>query len=241
MAPMMAEMIEGGGGPDEAVRKMVREYVDESTGVQTIFQMKWLAEQARAYGRGGAETDGWDAWMYKAEYNRRLMAPVGERCARIASGGASPAGFMISGSREMLELLAGRGIELYVASGTDDADVKREAALLGLAGLFTDIKGAPEGSESCPKEAAIRALINERGFGGGRLAVVGDGKVEIAVGRENGARTLGVASDEEALAGVNPAKRARLLSAKADAIVGDFRDMEAIKEFFLGEARHGEG
>jgi 4-hydroxy-tetrahydrodipicolinate synthase len=49
--------------------------------------------------------------------------------------------------------------------------------------------------------------------------VAGDGKVEIAVGKENGARTLGVASDEAALSGVNETKLRRLEKAGADALL----------------------
>ena len=67
---------------------------------------------------------------------------------------------------------------------------------------------------------------------GDQLAVVGDDKVEIAIGRENGARTLGVASDERALTGINPLKRTRLVRAGADAIVGDFTDAELMGGFF---------
>jgi phosphoglycolate phosphatase-like HAD superfamily hydrolase len=297
-----------GGG----VREMVRRYIDESAGVQTIFQMKWLVEQVQAHsaarvcddatsgcdaairvcgaaansgdsganggdgsharsrlppvGSGSAEKTGGTAancdaamlksggaavkavvaatapspWECKAEYNRRLMVSVAERRRRLRDGAARPEDYMIKGSRELLEMLADRGVALYVASGTDDADVKLEVAALGLADFFREIRGAPEGREDCSKEAAIRELLGRKGVEGSRLAVVGDGKVEIAIGRENGARTLGVASDERALAGVNPVKRARLLKAGADAIVGDFADAAALEEFFFGGGYTGE-
>ena len=42
---------------------------------------------------------------------------------------------------------------------------------------------------------------------------------------------LGLASDEAARRGVNPVKRGRLLSAGADAICGDFTELDAILEF----------
>jgi len=61
--------------------------------------------------------------------------------------------------------------------------------------------------------------------------VVGDGRVEISLGREFGALTLGVASDEEARCGINPVKRARLIKAGAHAITGDFCDAEAILDW----------
>ena len=235
MGPFMVEMIEGDGGPDDGIRELVKNYINESAGVQTIFQMKWLAQQVKTYGRNPIPYGG--PWEYKAEYNRRLMEPVTERRRLISEGVKKPGDFMISGSADMLETLRERGLTLYVASGTDDADVKKEAGALGLTGYFAEIKGAPEGREDCSKEALIRGLINGSGVPGDRIAVVGDGKVEIMVGRDNGARTLGLATDEERRGGVNPIKRERLIKAGADAIAGDFTETEELMEFFFGKER----
>ncbi|MFA7206489.1 MAG: hypothetical protein WC102_09180, partial [Saccharofermentanales bacterium] len=57
---------------------------------------------------------------------------------------------------------------------------------------------------------------------------IGDGKVEIALGRQVGAVTLGIASDEVMRCGVDNVKRARLIKAGAHAIVGDFERSEEI-------------
>jgi len=232
MEPLMVELL----GNDSL--SQVREYIDESTGIQTILQMKWLASQVHA--RSGNNAPAPDPWEYKAEYNRRLMESVMERRTNVLSGVLQPEDFMIKGSKELLEMLSQQKIALYVASGTDDADVKQEVAVLGLSGYFTDIKGAPEYREDCSKEAVIRSLIKEKGITGEKLAVVGDGKVEIMIGHENGARTLGVATDESVRSGVNQIKRKRLIGAKADAIIGDFDDITALREFFLGKALLGE-
>lgn len=239
MEPFMVETIEGSTGSHkltrplsaEDIRAMVHLYVEESTGIQTIMQMKWLAEKVRTAGTDTAPIN--DPWVYKTEYNRRLMISVRERLELINKDKSKRADYMIRGSRELLESLAGRGVRLFLASGTDDCDVRNEVRALGLDHFFTEIKGAQENSESCSKEAVIRALIHDRGVPGSRLAVVGDGKVEIMVGRENGTRTLGVASDEEGLEGVNQAKRARLMKAGADAITGDFLDISELSELFF--------
>ena len=122
-------------------------------------------------------------------------------------------------------------MKLYVASGTDHPDVLREAGALGLTQYFTQIAGAPVGSESCSKEKVIAQLMEQESLQGALFAVIGDGRVEIRLGREAGARTLGLASDEAARRGVNPVKRGRLLSAGADAICGDFTELDAILEF----------
>ena len=65
-------------------------------------------------------------------------------------------------------------------------------------------------------------LFSEKNFSGGELLVIGDGKVEIALGKQSGAFALGAATDEIKRRGVNPVKRKRLLAAGADAIIGDF-------------------
>nr|HML48384.1 hypothetical protein [Clostridia bacterium] len=62
---------------------------------------------------------------------------------------------------------------------------------------------------------------------GAELAVIGDGKVEIALGKAAGARTAGLASDEDRRQGVDPIKRVRLEAAGADMIAGDFLDLTA--------------
>ena len=225
MEPLMTELL-----GEESIA-LIREYIDDSTGLQTIFQMKWLAERMNLL-QPAVEHD---PWLYKAEYNRRLMISVRQRLQLALESEAKRTDYMIKGSRELLEMLADRGVSIYIASGTDDNDVNNEVAALGLTEFFTEIKGAPEGRVNCSKEAIIRELIEHKGITGNVLAVVGDGKVEIAIGRENGARTLGVASDERVLSGVNPVKRARLLRAGADAIVGDFLNKSELAEFFFGE------
>lgn len=48
---------------------------------------------------------------------------------------------------------------------------------------------------------------------------------------EAGARTLGMATDEKARRGVSPVKRERLIRAGAEAIAGDFTELEALLDF----------
>ena len=226
MRPLMLEMIAGNLEPDGALIREVDEYIDQSTGIQTIHQMKWLSDMVHAHRPGlGVPTD---PWWYKAEYNRRLMKPVQARIDEIASGKKTPDEFLVKGSRAFLEELARRGVPVYVASGTDHADVAREAGVLGVMKYFAVVAGAPEGREDCSKEAVLRQLVTEKALSGGELAVIGDGKVEIRLGRSLGAKALGLASDEAAREGINRAKRTRLIAAGAHAITGDFLDFEAI-------------
>lgn len=225
MAPMMKEAIAGTRPltheESEALDQEIAAYIDKSTGIQTIFQMRWLAEKV-------AEK-GWNPqvlgeWEYKAEYNRRLLNSVNGRIADLRAGHREPADFLMNGAHAFLELLHERGVDMYVASGTDHPDVVNEAKVLGVYRFFRDIAGAPVGRADCSKEKVIADLLEVKGFRGNELAIIGDGKVEIRLARDNGALPLGIASDENRREGVNPVKRDRLIAAGAERIAGDFAD-----------------
>lgn len=156
------------------------------------------------------------------------MEPVAQRAASILSGQATPADFLMKDSEGFLQALVQRGIEIFVASGTDDPDVKRESDLLGVRQYFKDISGAPLGKADCSKEAVLRRLFAENSFQGPEVAVIGDGRVEIELGRQAGAITMGLASNETTRCGVNPIKRNRLVNAGAHAVVGDFIEKDDI-------------
>ena len=159
------------------------------------------------------------------------MEPVEKRKESILKGEKTSEDFLVRGSEEFLKALVERDVEIYVASGTDHPDVVKEAEALGLSKYFKEIKGAPPGKADCSKEAVLRKLMEDNGLKGPEVVVIGDGKVEIALGREAGTLTLGVASDEIRLYGVNPVKRKRLVKAGAHSIVGDFSDPDGILEW----------
>ena len=235
MEPLMLEMISGKSAAeaDAALCRRVADYIDSSTGIQTIYQMQWLKEQADAAGCGHPERD---AWWYKAEYNRRLMQQVQGRLDALERGASAPEEYLVAGSVDFLRALQGQGVELYLASGTDHKDVLREAAALGVQDAFTEIKGAPEHVAACSKEAVIRMILEEKGLRGQELLLVGDGKVEIALGAGCGAYTLGAATDEEHRRGFNPVKARRLIAAGADALTGDFTETERLMAWVNGGA-----
>ena len=228
MKPLMLEMISGGKEYDEALEKEVEAYISDSTGIQTIHQMKWLA--TIVHERGNNPTASRDPWWYKAEYNRRLMENVSQRVESLVSGSVSALEYLIAGSEEFLRALCERGVRLYVASGTDHPDVCNESAALGLQKYFTLIAGAPVGEENCSKEKVMAQLLDSEGLHGDEVAVIGDGKVEIRLGCEAGARTIGLATNERE-GGVDEIKRERLIKAGADIIVGDFLEKEALLAF----------
>ena len=232
MEPLMLEMIGDGTGSDE-LRQMIREYIDRSTGVQTIFQMQWLAEKVREY---GLNPEPKDAWWYKDEYNRRLMEQISSRIQSVQDGEVSRENYIMTGAIAFLKELKERGFRLYLASGTDHDDVCNEAKILGVFELFELVMGAPERKAACPKEAVIRKIMQDQQLKGREMAVVGDGKVEIALAVEIGAYALGIAGNEDTHHGINAVKRQRLISAGADAISGDFSNRDGILALFKGNS-----
>ena len=219
MGPFMVEFICGNTKPASDIIEEVYKYINESTGIQTIYQMEWLVEAVKRY---GLNPNILDKWSYKDEYNRRLMDRVKIRVDKLKKGELKSADFMIKGASEFLQVLYQKGIDIYVASGTDHTDVVNEAGALGLCDYFTKIAGAPKRRADCSKEAVLKELIVEKGLKGEELLVVGDGKVEISLGAHMGAITLGAATDEIKRFGVNSVKRDRLIKAGAHAITGDF-------------------
>lgn len=77
--------------------------------------------------------------------------------------------------------------------------------------LYLSDACAPLHEANCSKEAVIKRLLTESGLKGEELAVCGDGKVEIMLAKEYGARAFGLASDENNKCGVSPKKRERLV------------------------------
>lgn len=224
MRKLMLELISGGQW-DQALEEKVDAYIDASTGIQTAYQMQWLKAEVEKAGHGQEDRD---IWWYKDQYNLRLMEEVNRRIAGLENGQDKPEHHLIAGAVEFLQALKKAGIAVYLASGTDHKDVVHEATVLGVADLFSVIKGAPERQVACSKEAVLNMLLEESGLPADSLLLVGDGKVEIALGAEKGAYTLGVATDEKNLRGLNPVKRTRLEKAGADAIIGDFENLDEL-------------
>ena len=221
MAPVMLEMICGDSTPTGAIREDVERFIDETTGIQTLIQMQGLVDMVRKYGHvpPGRMLD---AAGYKAVYNHRLMGPVNERLSRLAAGTLRRDDSVVLGSPEFLEGLAARGLAMYIFSGTDQDDVRNEAARLGTADYFREIWGALPSIEEFSKEKVLKQIIATHNLHGAEVLIVGDGPVEIRNAKENGCVALGVASNETLGHGWDEVKRRRLISAGADLVVPDF-------------------
>lgn len=234
MAPVCVEMICGDAEPTPEIRAAVDTMIDETTGIQTIFQMERLVEMVRAYGLV-PEAQVKTPAEYKEVYNDRLMVPVRERLARLASGALSHDAATVRGAQRVLELLKARGTTLYVFSGTDQPDVRNEADKLGVADFFDEIWGAIPSTEDYSKEKVIRELIAKHDLHGSEVIAVGDGPVELRNVKEHGGIALGVCSNETTGEGWDETKRTRLIKAGADILVPNFAEAEKLVAYLFGE------
>ena len=213
----------------ESVRRVVTDFVDLLTGKQTIFQCMRLDEEVVA--RGGAQTDPGE---YKAEYLRRLELHIRARVAALR-GGADPKDYLVPGTCELLTRLRDAGIQLHLASGTDEESVLEEARLLGMDKFFgTHIYGARGNMTDCSKELVIKDIIRQNNLTGAELVSFGDGFVEIELVANIGGYAIGVATDEVRKKGVNQHKRGRLLAAGSSMIIPDFAGADQLADFLTG-------
>src|SRR5215472_12547860 len=177
MVPMMVEILANLGSGESAadLRSVVEDYVWRLTGQETVYQMIELARQVEL--RGGRPLD---PLVYKRMYLDRLWQRIHGRVKCLESGDVSPDEYLVPGSRALLEELKRRGMRLYLASGTDEEYMKREAELLHLTRYFDGgVFGAIDDYRRFSKGILIRRIIREMEFTGAQLLGFGDGYVEI--------------------------------------------------------------
>lgn len=232
MVPMMMKSILGEQfqEADEAlyhkVHDRVIDFVDKTTGIQTLVQMKGLVDLVREFGLV-PEDQILDEFGYKEIYNDELLKMVNEREAKLSKHELSVEDFTLKNAVKLLKKLHQSGIMLYLASGTDEVDVKNEARILGYDHLFEGrIYGAVGDVSKEAKKIVLDRILDLIGNSGtGQIATFGDGPVEIRETRKRGGLTIGIASNELKRHSLNESKRSRLIKAGADIIVPDFSQL----------------
>lgn len=234
MVPMFVEFLPARAGEsEEAIRFMLFEDIMRLNGKQTIYQMIQFADRVRE--RGGQPRD--PLW-YKAQYLRRLDDRIRERIEGLRSGRMTPEQWLVHGAGAVLEDLEGRGLRMYLASGTDERYVQEESALLGIDRFFgPHIYGAKDDYRTFSKKMVIDRILREQGIQGSRLLAFGDGYVEIQNTKEVGGLAVAVASDEanNGSGRMDEWKRQRLLGVGADVVIPDFRDGPRLLELILDD------
>ena len=210
----------------QKVRKQVLEFIDMSTGIQTIVQMEGLVNMVHDFNFVPKE-EILDKLGYKSIYNEALMELVNKRLKKLSTGQLTIDDYTLKGAVEFLKFLKEKGVKLYLASGTDIEDVLNEARTLGYADLFDDeIHGSVGDINKYSKKMVIDKIITDNNLKGEELVVFGDGPVEIKECVRFDGIAIGVASDEIRRYDLNPEKRSRLIRSGAHLIIPDFSQPE---------------
>jgi rfaE bifunctional protein kinase chain/domain len=235
MSPMMMKAVLGDlyEVADEAlyhkVQTRVAEFIDKTTGIQTLVQMKGLVDLVREFGCV-REDQILDEFGYKHIYNEELLQMVKVREEKISRGELSLEDVTLKNAVILLESLYKAGVKLYLASGTDEEDVKNEARILGYDKLFEGrIYGAVGDVNKEAKKIVLDRILNQIGNSGSeQIVTFGDGPVEIRETRKRNGITVGIASNEMKRHSLNESKRTRLIKAGADVIVPDFSQLSLL-------------
>ncbi|HDY88146.1 MAG TPA: HAD family hydrolase [bacterium] len=234
MSCFMVEILRSTGTneSDKVLHDIAIDFINETTGIQSIYQMIRLADEVK---KRGAEPE--DPLIYKYEYNRLLLQHISERCESLRLRKTSPENMMVPFVLEMLSTLREHGVKLYLASGTDIQYVRKEAQLLGVDTFFGNhIYGAVDMYRSYSKKNVIDNILSENKLECTKLIGFGDGFVEIENVKSAGGTAIAVASDESGRSGKpDQWKRNRLIKANADIVISDFRDYELLVKYLWNE------
>ena len=237
MNPMMIKAILGKNYKEaddtlyHKVEARVAEFIDKTTGIQTLVQMQGLIALVREFGCV-PEDEILDIFGYKKIYNDELLLMVKEREKKLQRGELTLEDFTIKNAAPFLTKLYQAGVKLYLASGTDEVDVKSEAKALGYEYLFEGrIYGAVGDVTKEAKKIVLDRILDSIGTSeSGQIVTFGDGPVEIRETHKRNGLTVGLASNEQRRYGLNAHKRTRLIKAGADIIISDFSQMDQLLE-----------
>jgi phosphoglycolate phosphatase-like HAD superfamily hydrolase len=232
MIPYFAEELAAcpgaAGVPSAKLEEEARDFIYINTGKQTIYQCIELAERVQKLGGRAKEP-----LQYKAEYHRRLNERIGGRITELETSPEKAPLHVVPGTFGILAALRERGVIMYLASGTDEVYVLKEAALLGVDGYFAEIRGAQDDYKTFSKKMVIDRIIREHNLKGEELLGFGDGYVEIENVKGAGGFACGVAADELKRRGVDQWKRNRLKSSGADIIIPDFTGTKRLIQYLF--------
>lgn len=234
MVGMMVEILRNShlaGESDEELWGLVERFVMALNGHPTVVQMARFVEEVKL--RGGTPDDPRE---YSRGYLDRLMRVVRQRWDLLESGRVGPAEWVVPEAHAILRNLQGRGVPLFLASGTDMESIRHEGQLLRVLDAFGEHVYAPDdGDPTFSKGQVVDTILSTLGLRGEELLGFGDGVVETTEVKRVGGVMVGVASAEPGQTGVNPDKRARLTAAGADLIIPDYARQHELLGWLWGE------
>ncbi|MCK5814306.1 MAG: HAD family hydrolase, partial [Flavobacteriaceae bacterium] len=219
----------------DKVRERALDFIDKSTGIQTIVQMEGLVKMVDEFNIVPKEAI-LDKFGYKEIYNDGLMKMVDKRMAKLNNGQLTVQDFTMKGAVDFLHALKEKGVRIYLASGTDKADVIHEAESLGYADIFDGgIYGSVGDISKYSKKMVLQDIIKDNNLKGNEMLVIGDGPVEIKECRKVGGIAIGIASDEVRRYGLNQEKRSRLIKSGAQMIISDFSQTQELVDLIFAK------
>lgn len=232
MIPMMVDILMETPAHEDRpeVEEIVRTYVANTTGKQTIYQMIRLSEEIEK--RGG---DPQEPLVYKNLYHDLLMNRIIDRLEGLRSTELRPVDWAVPGAFDMLQAINQYDVSCFLASGTDQKYVLEEADLLGVSDYFVGIYGALDDYQNFSKKMVIQKIIQDNNLVGPELVAFGDGYVEIEDTKNAGGIAVGVATNEAERQGIDEWKRSRLISSGADILVPDFRQYQMLVGYLMAE------
>lgn len=232
MIPMMVDILMKTPRHEdlEVVQEVVKTYVANTTGKQTIYQMIRLTEEIEK--RGGSHQD---PLYYKDMYHELLMGRIKDRLKGLRSGEIKPVDMVVPGALNALEMIKNSDVKCFLASGTDEKYVLDEANLLSIVPYFDGIYGAQDDYKNFSKKMVIQKIINQNNLHGPELIAFGDGYVEIEDTKAAGGIAIGLATDESGKTGMDLWKRDRLIASGADIIMADFVPFDQLWQFLMEE------
>ena len=206
--------------------------IESTTGIQTIIQMHHLQDMVKSFGHVH-EKDILTPQEYKNIYNEKLLEMVSERIKLFKRGLLDLHDVTLKGVLQFLEILKKKNVKIYLASGTDQEDVRKEAAVLGYANFFNGgIFGSVGNISQDPKRVVIENIVTNLpgNIKPEECYVFGDGPVEMREAAKRDFTRIGLVSDEKQRFGINHEKRSRLILGGAQALIPDFSWIPALTE-----------
>ncbi|MCA9100682.1 MAG: HAD family hydrolase, partial [Planctomycetales bacterium] len=157
MIPMMVDILAETGTDEsrEQLEEHVEEFVMRLNGKQTIYQMIQLAEEVT--NRGATAREPLD---YKNQYHDLLWQQVEGRIAGLETGQYTRDEMTVPEAHRLLDRLQAAGIELFLASGTDEKYVVDEVRHLGLDKYFGErVYGALDDYKKFSKAMIVQKII----------------------------------------------------------------------------------
>ena len=224
------------GESESKLSAMLSDDMMRQNGKPTVFQFIRFNERLKERGANLIEPE-----SATEEFVCRLRLVTDRRRDAVLKGERSVESVLVPGTLKILSLLRDRGLELWLASGTDEKIVSPEMDELGLRKFFGDKIFSYRPGFS--KVQVIQKIMSQQGMTAEQLVAFGDGYVEMNETAKIGGFPIAVASDEswidvlpyQGSGRINSFKDSLLVEAGARMVIPDYSEAELLVNLIFGE------